>query len=657
MSITINAHKAPINNVNTNYDILSVRYIVSTDPTFLDTTKEISNVVKLKADSTMLKHTIDYEFTTDNPVYSKVIYTYPSSNEESTVCRCNPDQVGFSFNNNIISTPKVSIANHTSHNNIPTGGFTIEVSEMLMFMGHGEHTSTSYKILDSGSRVIFNSPKDEFNLLSITIPENTLKENSLYTIEVVQHNNYDSESYPSILAISTIGMYGLFHILEDTLFLYDKGISTFSYYQNLAGFRYANINVVDFKGNTILENFITSSDIVRLPVMNMEAGNRYYVLVKFAFTNHDGDLVFTDAIRLTSICASFVPTSEYFPQYTYNNLLDIVKHDYVDSFIGGVNLQKGVTKQLPNGDIPFYKVVSSNTIEVRFYTYTGSTLVYTGRGFTLSTLYPVVAEEGVNFCLVENRTAGNHRLLVSYIVENAGVRSNEVSGFLFHFGQYNNVDITIPPEVLTIPSRSSLLTNGTPIIDYGDSTVLFGAIPTNTADKNSIYSVDKNLDIFSDLVYLYDANISINNSVSLFPLPNNEVLVIHTDKNPHTYGLFNRDSNSFIDKGNILGAMQNLANNVSLNKFYGYTRLDGKVLLIPNTGIVDNFNIFIYDRVADKFTELINNKNLLIPSKYEDSGLITSKVFSVQLNNGNLLMLMSGISTSYGSFTDIWEFK
>ena len=68
MSITINAHKAPINNVNTNYDILSVRYIVSTDPTFLDTTKEISNVVKLKADSTMLKHTIDYEFTTDNPV-------------------------------------------------------------------------------------------------------------------------------------------------------------------------------------------------------------------------------------------------------------------------------------------------------------------------------------------------------------------------------------------------------------------------------------------------------------------------------------------------------------------------------------------------------------------------------------------------------------
>ena len=657
MSITINAHKAPINNVNTNYDILSVRYIVSTDPTFLDVTKEISNVVKLKADSTMLKHTIDYEFTTDNPVYSKVIYTYPSSNEESTVCRCNPDQVGFSFNNNIISTPEVSIANHTSHNNIPTGGFTIEVSEMLMFMGHGEHTSTSYRILDSGNRVIFNSPKDEFNLLSIAIPEDTLKENSLYTIEVVQHNNYDSESYPSILAISTTGMYGLFHILEDTLFLYDKGISTFSYYQNLAGFRYANVNVMDFKGNTILENFITSNDTVRLPVMNMEAGNRYYILVQFAFTNHDGNLVFTDTIRLTSICASFVPTSEYFPQYHYNNLLDIVKYDYVDSFIGGANLQKGVAKQLPNGDIPLYKVVSSNTIEVRFYTYTGSTLLYTGRGFTLSTLYPVVAAEGVNFCLVENRTAGNHRLLVSYIVENAGVRSNEVSGFLFHFGQYNNVDITIAPEVLNIPSRSSLLTNGTPIVDYGDSTVLFGTIPTNTADKNSIYSIDKNLDSFSNLVYLYDANISINNSISLFPLPNNEVLVIHTDKNPHTYGLFNRDSNSFIDKGNILGAMQNLANNVSLNKFYGYTRLDGKVLLIPNTGVVDNFNIFIYDRVADKFTELINNKNLLIPSKYEDSGLITSKVFSVQLNNGNLLMLISGISASYGSFTDIWEFK
>lgn len=656
--ITINAYKAPINNVNTNYDILSVRYIVSKDPAFLDITKQILDVTKLKADTSMLMCSVNYEFTTDEPVYSKVIYAYPGSIlEESTVCRCNPDQTGFSFNNNIVSTPKINIKGYLTHSNMPTGDFTIEVSEMVMFMGHGEHTSTTYRILNSSNKVEFESEKDTFNLLSIDIPANTLKENSLYTIEVIQHNNYDSESYASILSISTTGMYNLYNISEDSLKLYDKGISTFTFSQSLAGFKYASINVLDYEGKTILEDFITSSNIVRLPVLNMEAGSRYYILVKFAFTNHDGDIVFTDITRLTGICASYIADSQYYPDYTYNNIFNIIKYDYLDSFIGGSNLLKGVAEQLPNGDIPFYNITSASTIEIRFYKYTGNTLMYTGRGFTVSTVYPVVATEGVNIFLAEDKTAGLYRLLVSYIVINASVKSNEISSFVFNLGEYNNIDITVAKKSLNIPGKDLLLSNSKPIMEYGNSTVLFGSIPNSTADKNNIHSVDKKLNSFSNVVYLYDADTVVNNSISMFPLDNNEALIIHTDKNPHTYGIFNRESNGFINKGSIPGALQNLANNVSLNKFYGYTRLDGKVLLIPNTSVAGNFNIFIYDRVKDTFSELINNKNLLIPNKYKDSALITSRVFSIELNNGNFLALISGTSASHGTFTDIWEFK
>ncbi len=658
MATTINAYKTPINNTNTDYDILSVRYIVSSDPTFLDATKQLANVLKLKTDSTMMSYTLQHDFSDNLPIYSKVIYSYPNSKtEESAVCRCNPDQLGFSFNNNIISTPNVSIKDLSEHNKVPTGNFTIEVSEMLMFMGHGEHTSTSYRILNSDNKVIFSSIKDEFNLLSIKVPEDTLEENKLYTIEVIQYNNYDSESYTAILVISTSGVYTLYHVDEDSLNLLDNGISTFNYYQNLAGFKYVNINILDSLGNNILENFITSSEQVRLPILNMVAGNRYYVLVRFAFTNHEGEEVFTDTIKMTQICEEYLATDNYYKDYTYNNVFSIVAYDYIDDFFGDINLLKGTTCQLPNGDIPIYKVTAANTIEVRLYTYTGNTLVYTGRSFTVSTTYPIVETEGVNFKLLEDRTIGKDKLFISYIVSNVGVKSNEISSYVYNSGTYGAIDTTVPADLINIPARSLLLSNSTPIIDYTDGTIVFGTIPDSAGDKYNIYDVEKDLDSYSNIVSLYDTNTVINNAISMFPLPDNEILILHTDKSPHTYGLFDRNSDSFINKGSIPGLMQNLASNLALNKFYGYTRLDGRVLLIPNTGVLNNFNIYLYDRYLDEFSELINNKELIIPSKYEDSGLITSRVFSIELNNGNFLALISGVSTGFGSFTDIWEFK
>lgn len=658
MSITINAYTMPKNIEDPNYDILSIRYIISKDPTFLDINQQVANVLKPKTDITFKKLSLDYDFEDNVPVYSKVVYSYPNNKtEESTICRCTPDQIGFSFNNNIIVTPEVSILEYNNYNNIPIDGFTINVSKMIMFMGHGEHTATSYSVIDTNNKVVFSSPRDTFNLNSILVPDDVLEENKSYRIEVIQYNNYECESYPAVLCFTTAGSYNLLHIDEDSVILNENSISTFTFYQNLTGFKNLTIDIIDSNTDYVLKDFITSNTKVRLPKMGMIAGNRYYLIVRALYTNHDGDTVYSNSIRISRICTISSIENEYYPEYTYNNILEVSKYNFVDDFIGNGNLLKGVSKQLDNGDIPIYKVLNSNNIEIRFYKYYNSTLVYTGRNFILNTSHTVVADEGVNIFLVEDKAHMKMRLVVIFIVDIAGVKNTELYSYEYLEGQNGNIDITIIPEVMNLPFRS-LLTNSVPLNDYTDGKFLLTSIPINSGDKQTIHAVDKNLDSYSNISSLYNSNAVVNNSISTFPLAASKLLVINTDQAPITYGVFNKLTNAYSSRGNVPGNLQNLAEDVNLNKFYGYTRLDGRVLLIPFTNNVNNMHIYLFDNTENTFELLIDNSLLDIPSKYiVDGNLEIGKLFTIELNDGRCLFLMSNNSLVFGEFTDIWEYK
>ena len=58
------------------------------------------------------------------------------------------------------------------------------------------------------------------------------------------------------------------------------------------------------------------------------------------------------------------------------------------------------------------------------------------------------------------------------------------------------------------------------------------------------------------------------------------------------------------------------------------------------------------------FELLIDNSLLDIPSKYiVDGNLEIGKLFTIELNDGRCLFLMSNNSLVFGEFTDIWEYK
>jgi hypothetical protein len=114
------------------------------------------------------------------------------------------DGDGFSHNNTIIVTPKVSISGDV--NNCQLGNFKITGDEFVIFTGSGYHAKTTWAIKDNSGAVIWEKKRDEHNLTEIRVPSNTLKANRLYTLEVTYISNNNMVSNPGKLIIKTTGV-------------------------------------------------------------------------------------------------------------------------------------------------------------------------------------------------------------------------------------------------------------------------------------------------------------------------------------------------------------------------------------------------------------------------------------------------------------------
>jgi len=113
------------------------------------------------------------------------------------------DGDGFSHNNTVIVTPKVSI--DSDRDNCQLGNFKINGGEFIIFTGTGYHEKTSWAIKDNTGAVIWEVKRDEHNLTQIRVPSNTLKPNRLYTIEVVYISNNNMPSNAGKLIVKTTG--------------------------------------------------------------------------------------------------------------------------------------------------------------------------------------------------------------------------------------------------------------------------------------------------------------------------------------------------------------------------------------------------------------------------------------------------------------------
>lgn len=211
------------NMVPTSKTIVSVDYIISTDGTFSGTDK----IIEILKDTVNLTgREFELDFDSNDLYYGRVVLNFDNTGTDNYVNKTiilTKDGDGFSHNNSVIVTPKLTITSDS--NNSELGGFTINGSEFTLFLGIGGHKYTSWYIRNTSNKIIWSREKDEHNLTEIRVPNNILEVNRHYIIEAVYVSNGKQKSNVGKLLIKTTGVSELSELISGG----DKRISSDEY--------------------------------------------------------------------------------------------------------------------------------------------------------------------------------------------------------------------------------------------------------------------------------------------------------------------------------------------------------------------------------------------------------------------------------------------
>jgi len=157
---------------------------IASEPSFNSSVMLIDDV---KNTTELLRAVIDLPLGVNDKYFvrDRLWFKDSKGNEKSTnwskpiIVTKNMD--GFSINNTIIGTPKLSV--DFNKDDAPLGGFEVTSDKYMLFKGIGEHKYTDWIIEDLLGNVVWSRKKDGYNLYSIKIPDCTLEQNKTYVLK------------------------------------------------------------------------------------------------------------------------------------------------------------------------------------------------------------------------------------------------------------------------------------------------------------------------------------------------------------------------------------------------------------------------------------------------------------------------------------------
>lgn len=200
-SIKLNIVSPPIAKDRT---LESVDYIISTNGIFNSddiVKEELKDIVNLTG------RTFELDFDIQDVYYARIVLNLVDKDNKKSrliyrtlVVTKNGD--GFSHNNTVIVTPTVNIENAS---NLGLGGFDIKGSEFVSYSGSGSHKSTTFRVVSTSGKIMWERVRDEYNLTGIRVPDNVLDSNRHYIVEVIYFSNSNQPSNAGKTIIKTLG--------------------------------------------------------------------------------------------------------------------------------------------------------------------------------------------------------------------------------------------------------------------------------------------------------------------------------------------------------------------------------------------------------------------------------------------------------------------
>jgi hypothetical protein len=196
---------------------------VARDSTFSDDSLLVND---LKDENNLLSLKVELPLTSKDVYYTR--YKLHFDNDKETAWSrpsvVTKDGDGFSFNNTIIITPRLSV--DINPTDAPLGDFKIYGSEFKLFMGTGNHKSTDWIIEDSEGNIVWQRLGDVHNLTSIKLPSDILDKGKMYVVKC--RYNSDTNSYSNYGKLYLVtqadlvnGTYGT-KMVTDNIYIMDR---------------------------------------------------------------------------------------------------------------------------------------------------------------------------------------------------------------------------------------------------------------------------------------------------------------------------------------------------------------------------------------------------------------------------------------------------
>ena len=647
---------APVLQASINLTHYATSYQIAKFPDF----SNIDNIIHESIDNeiNLLDYRVELDISDDDTVYIRNKYHFKDIDnniKNSNWSRITPVsglQKGFKLSNSMVVTPKVSYS--ISKNNI-----MLRTEPMRMYTGVGIHLSTSWKIITTDNKVVYNRVKDSDNLTMLIIP-NTLDLDKGYTVEVIHHTTTNNDSLPGKLFIFE---YNKYHNILDIEFIGNMVIDRKFFYKIKLftyGFKHIDIEIRDIRNNVVKSIYNSNDYSGYILLDDMLVDNEYVVYSRITLNNnevinyrevyrgylHSNKLVVcnnTDYLNKFSYGTDMITGGEvtFTTREHYDNTIllpdpysdNIGVYEYTDNvftklfniYIGSGNKRDINIIPLPTGDIlvNYYE----NSI---------------GNKYVILNYNPIKLTYGIHNTFIRpnefGSTANNGSLIVTndniaYYVAN---EEDETNLSIYSLDIYNGTFTKVNDLPFTAITNVSLVT------DCDNNIYIFGGSISHTVDddfravytreNNNIYKYNINTNTF-EIVAVFPDYYSINiysiqsflrkdgkivmfNSVSSgTELGNHNTLVF----NPKTYGfeLYDTDnnlnipfkSNIVFNNGNILRVSRILQDPQKVMTYIANTLIDSEVVDITdtvnvNTNLVVNsgenitvFNPYNYDSI------------------------------------------------------------
>jgi len=580
----------------------------------------------------LLEYRTELEIDNEDTIYVRTKYHFIDDNNVekqsnwSRITPINGNQKGFKLSDVIINTPIISYE-------IISNNIKITTSEMKMYVGSGNHISTSWRITDSDGHIVYDRKEDRDNLTNIVI-NNILKDGKSYVIEAKHHSNtYNESNYGRKLLMNYSTGYNLY----DLELLGDITKDRKQYFKlklYTTNFLNMDIEVRDILGTVIKSLYNTSTlvNYITLDNMNLYSSYEIFVRIKLSDGNVTSYKKVYSNILSKNMLVKYNPFIEYLNKYDYTN-------DYLTNGISASS-----TREMYDG-----KILSTDylTNTISLYKFENTSLIKLKEVISLGSELTI---DYVNILPLHNGDV---------VINYSTTDSQNYKKSIFKKYNYDPIkliltevnSITRDNELYSTSLNNSAVVSDEDYIYYIPSTEVVGDVKVNL----SLYRLRTGSFVFEKVTELPFNAIK---NVSIFRDNNNSIYVLggsYGDKYTSENELYwTRDNNSIYKLNTSNSTLEEITTlpieySTSVYCIHSFLRRDGKIVMfnsVHNGESLGNHSVLIYDAENNSFEISNIDNNLNIPFRN-----------NIILLNGNIVRISSLPNDPQKSFTYICNTK